>query len=224
MANDSLNRHHSDYRHRWQDHSCLVSRRQVLKVALASFVGGSWFLRALPAVAQASPTHDIGRHAQDFLHFSHGITGHDDLNPLTARRIYDAMAAASADFAGQVDQLTQLISRETEPEALLASADSMGLRDTALAIVAAWYTGSVGSDSDAPVVAYRDALMYRPVSDGQVVPTYCSYGPAWWVVAPPAAGVSAPVEKAADKAPTTGVPVPTTDKPAAPKSTPQASN
>ena len=27
--------------------------------------------------------------------------------------------------------------------------------------------------------------MYRTVADGQVVPTYCNYGPLWWLKAPP---------------------------------------
>ena len=49
--------------------------------------------------------------------------------------------------------------------------------------------------------------MYRTVADGQVVPTYCNYGPLWWLKAPPAVRVSAPVEAKPVPAPaTTGTP------------------
>jgi fructose 5-dehydrogenase small subunit len=61
-----------------------------------------------------------------------------------------------------------------------------------LTLVAAWYTGTVGHGQQAEVVSYADALMYRPVSDGLPVPTYCLGGPLWWPGLPPPAGVSAP--------------------------------
>ena len=98
---------------------------------------------------------------------------------------------------------------------LLAAATDTApaLRELALAIVAAWYTGTVAGNpangTKSIVVAYAEALMYRTVADGQVVPTYCNYGPLWWLKAPPPILVSAPVAPKPAPAPaTTGTPEP----------------
>ena len=48
---------------------------------------------------------------------------------------------------------------QTAPE-LLRSAQTAGLGDAALAVVTAWYTGTVGTGAKVEVVAYADALMY----------------------------------------------------------------
>ena len=196
-------------------HGTRVSRRQILKLSVLYLASSQFLFGAGKALAeQGAP--DTPEEAS-FLRFSRAITGHADLNPHTSRRIHAAMRGASADFLQQSARLAELATEANGPEALLASATSAGLRDTALAIVAAWYTGSVGDDSDAVVVSYQEALMYRPVLDAQTVPTYCTYGPAWWVADPPAPGVSPPVEKPASESPTTGVPVETTDSSASTK-------
>lgn len=158
-----------------------------------------------------------------FLAFSRSMTGHGDLAPQTAQRIYAAMAQRSTDFPMQAQRLAQLATTAGGPAALLASASEAGLRETALAVVAAWYTGTVGSGGRASVVAYADALMYAPVRDAQTAPTYCADGPAWWTRDPPPIGVSPPVEKAATPPPTTGFPMPTTGSPPPPRTEPQGS-
>lgn len=177
--------------------------------------GGTSRHVALPA----PPALDPGE--ASFLAFSRSITGHAELAPQTAQRIYAAMGQRSADFPAQAQRLSQLATTAAEPAALLASASEVGLRDTALAVVAAWYTGTVGTGRDASVVAYADALMYAPVRDAQTAPTYCADGPAWWTREPPPIGVSPPVEKAATPPPTTGFPMPTTGSPSPPRTVPQ---
>jgi len=196
-----------------------ASRRRtfVMEVAGLAIAG------ALPSVVQAQARPSAGS-ADDgaFLRFSMAITGHADLDPTTAARIRSAMTAVGADAARQIQELGRLATGSDASQALLEKAAAAGLRDTALAVVAAWYTGTVGSGPDGVVVAYRDALMYRPVADAQTAPTYCSDGPAWWTRDPPAVGVAAPVERStATPPPTTGFPVPTTGTPAPPRSTPQ---
>jgi hypothetical protein len=174
-----------------------------------------------PPAAVAPPALDAAE--AGFLVFSRSMTGHGDLAPQTAQRIYAAMTQRSADFPMQAQRLAQLAMTAAEPSALLTSASEAGLRDTALAVVAAWYTGTVGSGGRASVVAYADALMYAPVRDAQTAPTYCADGPAWWTRDPPPVGVSPPVEKAATAPPTTGFPMPTTGSPPPPRTEPQGS-
>lgn len=146
--------------------------------------------RWLPnAMAQALPTKPaepaMDAAAQAFWDFSKKLTDHSDLSALTANRILQAASAVSADFAPHITALTALTGNSADAAALLAAADAAGLKEHALAISAAWYTGTVTGPEKSQVVAYQQALMYRPVSDGLPVPTYCFNGPLWWTQKPP---------------------------------------
>jgi len=120
-----------------------------------------------------------------FLLLSQRLTDHANINPVTAQRIHDALAPAGVKQAAQVDQLIALAGQHTTAESLLEAATQVGLKDLALGIVAAWYTGTVGQGTSAVMVAYEEALMYQPVRDGLTVPTYCNFGPLWWTGMPP---------------------------------------
>lgn len=215
----------SDSRARPDYSDTLISRRQFAVGAVSLVALGAGLLRlqgagaAIPADAPALPS--APPEAAAFLAFSKAITGHADLDATTAGRICAAMLKASADFGGQLQKLAALATPGLEPKQVLAQAATAGLDGTALSIVAAWYTGTVGSGPGATVVSYAKALMYMPVSDGMTVPTYCRYGPAWWVAKPPEIRVSAPVEpKPTTPPPTTGTPVPTNGTPSTPRTTP----
>ncbi len=54
------------------------------------------------------------------------------------------------------------------------------LKDTALAIISAWYTGVVETSADAEVFAFETALMYQPTHDVMTIPTYAISGPNGW--------------------------------------------
>jgi hypothetical protein len=189
------------------------SRRQFGAGAISLVALGTGLLQLQRAAAEpsgtAATTPVAPAETAAFLAFSQAITGHHDLDATTAGRICAAMLKASAEFAAQLQKLAALGTPATEPKDLLALADTAGLRGIALSIVAAWYTGTVGSGANATVVSYAKALMYQPVSDGMTVPTYCNFGPGWWTVAPPAIRVSAPVAPMpVPPAKTTGTPVP----------------
>lgn len=164
------------------DHA--LSRRSVLAATA---------LLALPAAAEPAPTGlaPTGAALDDagFLRLSEAATGHAGLDATVAARTFAALSAADAAFAGQAASLAALGQPGGGPEALLAAADTAGLKAPLLALVAAWYTGTVGDGPDATVVAYADALMFRPTADAAPVPTYCGRGPLWWTAAPPALGI-----------------------------------
>ncbi len=120
-----------------------------------------------------------------FLRLSKALTGHHDLDPRTADRLSAAFRGIAPDLHAKFAPLANL--HEKDPMALLAVADDNGLKTAALAIVAAWYTGSLGKEPRTATVAYRDALMQRTVADAMYPPTYASGGPGWWTAPPPAA-------------------------------------
>jgi fructose 5-dehydrogenase small subunit len=132
-----------------------------------------------------------------FLRLSQAAIGHDDLDMTVAIRLFAALRHADPAFNDHAAGLTRLVHGGQTPEALLDAAKAIGLHDTMLTLVAAWYTGTVGHGQQAEMVSYANALMYRPVSDGLPVPTYCLDGPLWWPGPPPPAGVSAPTPTAA---------------------------
>ncbi len=136
-----------------------------------------------------------------FLLLSQRLTDHANINPVTAQRIRDALAPAGVKQAAQVDQLIALASQHATAESLLEAATQVGLKDLALGIVSAWYTGTVGQGASAVMVAYEEALMYQPVRDGLTVPTYCNFGPLWWTGMPPDVA-----QMPADVPPVTGTP------------------
>jgi hypothetical protein len=136
-----------------------------------------------------------------FLDLSRRLTGHADLDPQTAARMSQAFDATFPEIKARLAALAALAQNGMAPAQILAAAQNAGLAEPALAIVAAWYKGSVGLAEKAVTFAYADALMNRPVADGVAPPTYQLGGPGWWTAAPPVVGLSRPVER---------LPVPTT--------------
>jgi fructose 5-dehydrogenase small subunit len=138
-----------------------------------------------------------------FLKLSQALTGHADLDPVTAARISQGFGQLYPEMKAQFPTLVALAAEHPQPKALLAAATERGLAEPALAIVAAWYMGTVGKGQGAISVAYADALMFRPVADALYPPTYALGGPAWWTAEPPPIGVSPPVARAPAKNATT---------------------
>jgi hypothetical protein len=134
-----------------------------------------------------------------FLALSQVLTGHADVDPVISARTAQAFRQLFPEVAATFGALATQARQHPKADDLLAAATAPGQREAALAIVAAWYTGSVGSGVTAKSIAYADALMNRPVADALFPPTYQLGGPAWWTAEPPAvdaAGHPAPAKGA----------------------------
>ena len=153
-----------------------ITRRHAL-IGLAALLAQAGFwsnpLSAAMPAATAPPKSAPG--SMLFYTLSQAITGHQDLRAETAARIEQAMRLNVPGFATHLPQLGALVKTGQPAKDLLAAATDANpaLRELALAIVAAWYTGTVAGDAargtKSIVVAYAEALMYRTVADGQVV-------------------------------------------------------
>lgn len=158
--------------------STAMTRRTLLVGAGGLLASSAWStssfaLTQLPAGASA------------FHAVSTAITGKADLSVMTAERIFAAMQTDDADLGGKIDRLAELAQATSSPEGLRDAADAAGLKPALIAILTAWYTGTVQTKAGPVLVAYNEALMYRPVADGLTVPTYCNKGPLWWTGLPP---------------------------------------
>jgi hypothetical protein len=118
-----------------------------------------------------------------FMHLSQVLTGKMDLDPVTAARMADAFGKLYPKMSAQFAGLAKLAAHATNPASLIEASGEA--KPTALAIIASWYTGTVGSGTQAVTLAYRDALMQRPVADALWPPTYARGGPGWWTATPP---------------------------------------
>jgi hypothetical protein len=121
-----------------------------------------------------------------FLALSQILTGHANIDPVISARTAQAFRQLFPEIAATFGSLAGLARQHPRAKDLLQAATAPGQHEAALAIVAAWYTGTVGTGVTAQAIAYADALMNRPVADGLFPPTYQLGGPAWWTAAPPA--------------------------------------
>ncbi|SDY51064.1 Membrane bound FAD containing D-sorbitol dehydrogenase [Collimonas sp. OK242] len=156
-----------------------VSRRFFMggsaAVLCTVIVGGPLLSHAAAAVSngvQNAPAKDA------FLQISLLLSGHAELPPAQTERLYQALGAADANFAVQVQALQAFIAeRKLNAASLQAALDSEQAAFTALPrrILLSWYVGVVGSGAKAKCVAYEDALMNLAVSDQLRPPSY-AYG------------------------------------------------
>ncbi len=109
------------------------------------------------------------------------LTGHD-LDPVLGTRYFAALAKRNPNLTTEIDGLNQLIKQSSvsnmDAFLELPSIDPV-LMQSATKIVSAWYLGVVGEPEDAELIAYADALMYRPTRGILAVPTYGPGPDAW---------------------------------------------
>ncbi|WPB58989.1 sugar dehydrogenase complex small subunit [Xylophilus sp. GOD-11R] len=164
-----------------------VSRRAVLYSAIAAgtalALGGSAVFGSGEALAAEVES-------TEFLRLSEFLTGGKPLLAKLATRYRATLAKFDPKFAESVAALQAYVAqaKAANIDELLARPDlSEPLKKSITQIVSAWYLGIVGDDKHVELVAYADALMYRPTNDVIVVPSYGG-GPDSWGEKP--AGIS----------------------------------
>ncbi|CAI0916097.1 sorbitol dehydrogenase family protein [Serratia grimesii] len=165
------------------------SRRKVLLGLASTLLATS--LLSYPFLSQAEQ-HTAATNPLQFARFfkiSQTLTEHNDIDQGMSARIFTALHNHDAQFTSKVEQISHLLQPGQSAKQLQQQATQAGLQDVLTAIITAWYTGTVGHGQTAELIAYKDALMYRPASDALIVPTYCGNGPLWWTATPPAVNV-----------------------------------
>lgn len=153
-----------------------ISRRSVLRGSVAMVA-----LAAIGALAGPLPASAADEAQQDFMQLSTFLTGHD-LDPVLGSRYFAALQKRNPDLVAQMNALSSAIkqSNAANMDAFLElpSIDPK-LMETATKIVSAWYLGVVGEPEDAELIAYGEALMYRPTRGILAIPTYGPGPDAW---------------------------------------------
>jgi fructose 5-dehydrogenase small subunit len=162
-----------------------LDRREILAGGLA-FVGGLG-LATPTASSAAAATAWSGESAARFMKLSSLLIPHR-LYEGVGTRIGAAMSALNSSLADQVTELLAIAGKKNARivEDFFPDVPEGPLKETALAIISAWYLGVVTDAPDAEVFAYADALMYQPTKDVMTTPSYAISGPnAWSPEAPP---------------------------------------
>lgn len=162
------------------------SRRHVLlasavTLAISSF-GGS--LASLSSQVMAA---DNPRAYQAFLRFSRFITAKQTLDNRLGQSIFVALSNEDPKFAVVLKELVMLVEKTSaKPATLQAMLDSAHptLSPIPRLILRAWYLGFVGFGPTARAIAYESALMYPPVADVMVMPSYARGLPGYWAEPP----------------------------------------
>lgn len=157
---------------------------QPVPISRRALLAGTTLLLALSQAPSAFAT-TLSEAEAAFYRVSSVLTDKNDLSATTSRRILKALSSDDPAVVDKVLRLAVLAQVNHTGAALKAAAKAEGLDANVMKIVTAWYTGTVDTTNGPVVVAYRDALMYRPVANGLTVPTYCNNGPIWWTGLPP---------------------------------------
>ncbi len=143
---------------------------------------------ARPAYVSAAVSDEAGNDAAAaFLEISQLLIQHRlDLD--VGRRLAVAMSAMNPALSEQIGELLAIAKGKSAKivEDFFPDIPAGPLKDSALAIISAWYTGVISDVPGTEVFAFELALMYQPTIDVMTIPTYAISGPNGWTSnAPP---------------------------------------
>jgi fructose 5-dehydrogenase small subunit len=165
-----------------------IRRRRLLALLLASpLLPPSW--RA--AMAQAAA-------GEKFMTLSIFATGRSKLDAEMGASLLAALRESGAEFAAAVDDLAgdAASGKYSDVEGLEAAVRGTPKHAALLALVSAWYTGSVSINGKERFITLQEALLYQPIADGSHIPGNCAGGTnAWAGQTAPALAAMPPLDR-----------------------------
>ncbi|NMM03240.1 uridylyltransferase [Paraburkholderia sp. RP-4-7] len=159
-------------------------RRRLLKLSATAALTVAM---PLDALSESSATHGAAAHAT-FASVAAFLTRRNALPDLYVRSVHQGLIAQDSSFPARLNALSAAIAslRSADVGALIPAlaGTSSDARKTALAIIEAFYTGSVGRGEHARMVGYETALMFEPTADVTVIPSYIRARPEYWSARP----------------------------------------
>lgn len=165
------------------DNNFPFERRRFIKLlatttalgAVGSFIPGHRVWAIDPAIT-SSPAFTT------FLKVSEVICGYSTLDSALGQRIFALMQSRNAALNTQLGTLAPLLTADMSSVDMQGKLQGVDKATQTLFsdILRAWQLGIVGSGKEAKVVAYEYALMYTPIADVIVLPTYAHGEPHYW--------------------------------------------
>ncbi len=159
-----------------------LARRDCLagSVVLMGALASSTRVVAAPLNASAAPS------APKFMEVSSLLIDHK-LDGDVGARLAAAMSSIHPGIEQDIDQILEIAHQKNAKivEDFFPDLPEGRLKDTALAIISAWYTGVVVDAPGSTVFAFELALMYQPTRDVMTIPSYAISGPNGWNASAP---------------------------------------
>jgi hypothetical protein len=153
-------------------------RRKILVLALASAF--------LPQLVNAASIVTTGTADQIFMSLSLFATGRPKLDPEIGAKLFAALSESDASFTDAANSLAMDAASQkyADVESMEAAIRGTPKHATLLALIAAWYTGTVSVKGEARMITLDDALMYQPIADGSHIPGKCAGATNAWAQQP----------------------------------------
>jgi hypothetical protein len=163
------------------------SRREVVIWGTGTWLVGGLASGLMPSALSAALAAWSNESSARFMEISSLLIPHR-LNEEIGKRIGAAMSALNSSLSEQVAELLAIARNKNARivEDFFPDVPEGSLKQTAHAIISAWYLGVVTDAADAEVFAFEFALMYQPTRDVMTIPSYAISGPNGWSAdAPP---------------------------------------
>ena len=105
-----------------------------------------------------------------------------NLNGDVGARLAAAMSGINPGIEQDIDRILEIAHKNNAKivEDFFPDLPEGRLKDAALAIISAWYTGVIVDEPGSTVFAFELALMYQPTRDVMTIPSYAISGPNGW--------------------------------------------
>ena len=166
------------------DYKVQGQRRRLLALLLTSPVlAAPWPLTMAQGATGEATAGTIG---ERFMKLSIFATGRPKLDPELGASLMAALRESDASFAAAVDDLAADASsgKYSDVEGLEAGVRGTPKHAALLALISAWYTGSVSVNGQERFITLGDALMYQPIADGSHIPGQCAGAADSWADLP----------------------------------------
>ena len=156
-----------------------ILRRQLLALLLAG-PSLAWAARALAVQPSAPAAGD------KFLSLSQFATGRSSLDAASGAAVLAALRDSDPALGAVLDELAgaAVSGKYSDVEALEEAVRDTPMHAALLALVSAWYTGTVTVAGKPRVLFVADALMYQPTADGSHIPGSCEGATNSWAEKP----------------------------------------
>jgi hypothetical protein len=147
---------------------------------------GTWAagLFVTAACAQASAPSAAATASTDRVALCRFLCGWPSLDPRLVARAFTALTAADRDFAARAEALRLAITtagiRDVQGFRDSTLFGDRAHRETALALLGAFYLGIVGNGDAAQLISYEGSLMFASTQDVTPIPSYACGGPGYW--------------------------------------------
>ena len=177
------------------DAAVQADRRKLLALLLATpCLAKSFLAAAAEAVAGETTTAAVGG---KFMALSEFATGRSKLDPEVGAALLAALRESDASLSTALDDLAADASsgRYSDVEGLEAAVRGTPKHAALLALVSAWYTGSVSVNGKERLITLQEALLYQPIADGSHIPGNCEGATNSWADLPLPALAPMPTER-----------------------------